>query len=118
MVPLVGQGQLPPPKPAQPAAISESFKGEVKAAVQAAMVYPASARMAHVVGKTKVAFSYLDGQVNNLSVVISSGSSMLDAAAKRAVAVASYPAPPAGFAGKSLQFEVWVRFFLNESLED
>ena len=107
-----------PPKPAEPATISESFKGQVKAAVQAAMVYPASARMAHVVGKTKVAFSYLDGQVSNLSVVISSGSNLLDAAAKRAVESAAYPAPPAGFAGKPLQFEVWVRFFLNGSLED
>ena len=90
----------------------------MKAAVQAAVVYPASARMAHVVGKTKVAFSYRDGQVSNPSVVVSSGSSMLDAAARRAVEAASYPAPPAGFAGKVLQFEVWVRFFLSGSLED
>ncbi len=107
-----------PPKPAQPATVSDSFKGAVKAAVQAAVVYPASARMAHVAGKTKVAFNYLDGRVSNLSIVTSSGSSMLDAAAKRAVVAASYPAPPAGFAGKVLQFEVWVRFVLNGTLED
>ncbi len=107
-----------PPRPAPPATVSESFKGAVKAAVQAAMVYPASARMAHVGGKTKVAFSYQDGRVSNLSIVASSGSSMLDAAAKRAVEAASYPPPPAEFAGKPLQFEVWVRFFLNESVED
>ena len=107
-----------PPRPAPPATVSDSFKGEVKAAVQAAVVYPASARMAHVVGKTKVAFSYRDGQVSHPSVVVSSGSGMLDAAARRAVEAASYPAPPAGFAGKVLQFEVWVRFFLNGSIED
>lgn len=107
-----------PLRPAPPATVSDSFKGAVKAAVQAAVVYPASARMAHVAGRAKVAFNYLDGQVSNLSIVISSGSSMLDAAAKRAVEAASYPAPPAGFAGKVLQFEVWVRFVLNRSLED
>ncbi len=107
-----------PPRSAPPATVSESFKGAVKAAVQAAMVYPASARMAHVSGKTKVAFSYQDGHVSNLSVVTSSGSSMLDAAAKRAVEAASYPAPPADFSGKPLQFEVWVRFFLSASAED
>ena len=107
-----------PPRPAPPATVSDSFKGAVKAAVQAAVVYPASARMAHVAGRTKVAFNYLDGQVSNLSVVTSSGSGILDAAAKRAVEAAAYPAPPAGFAGKVLQFEVWVRFFLNGSIED
>ena len=107
-----------PPKPAPPATVSDSFKGEVKAAVQAAMVYPASARMAHVTGKAKVAFEYQDGRVNNPHVVVSSGSSMLDVAARKAVEAANYPPPPAGFAGKSLQFEVWVRFFLNELLED
>ena len=107
-----------PPRPAPPATVSDSFKGAVKAAVQAAVVYPASARMAHVAGKTKVAFNYLDGRVSNLSIVISSGSGMLDAAARRAVEAASYPAPPAGFAGKPLQFEVWVRFFLNDAVEN
>ena len=109
---------IEPPRPAPPATVSDSFKGAVKAAVQAAMVYPASARMAHVGGKTKVAFNYRDGRVSNLSIVISSGSGMLDAAARRAVEAASYPAPPADFAGKPLQFEVWVRFFLNGSTED
>jgi periplasmic protein TonB len=107
-----------PPRHAPPATVSDSFKGEVKAAVQAAMVYPASARMAHVTGKAKVAFNYQDGRVDNPRVVVSSGSSMLDAAARRAVEAAAYPAPPAGFAGKPLQFEVWVRFFLGGLAED
>ena len=107
-----------PPKPAPPATVPDSFKGAVKAAVQAAMVYPPSARMAHVGGKTKVAFNYQDGRVSNISIVISSGSGMLDAAARRAVEAATYPSPPADFAGKPLQFDVWVRFFLNESVEN
>ncbi len=107
-----------PPRPAPPPTVSESFKGEVKAAVQAAMVYPPSARMAHVVGKTKVAFVYQDGRVSNLSVVVSSGSGMLDAAARRAVESAAYPSPPVEFSGKPLQFEVWVRFFLNDTIEN
>ncbi len=107
-----------PPRPETPAKVTDSFKGEVKAAVQAAMEYPASARMAHVTGKTKVAFEYRDGRVNNPHVVVSSGSGMLDAAARRAVEAAAYPPSPADFAGKPLQFEVWVRFFLGENLED
>lgn len=105
-------------KPAPAATVSDSFKGAVRAAVQAAVVYPPSARMAHIVGKTKVAFRYQDGRVDNSSVVTSSGFNTLDAAAIRAVEAAAYPAPPAEFAGKPLQFEVWVRFFLSESIDD
>ena len=111
-----------PAKPVEPprldASVSDSFKGSVRAAVQAAVVYPPSARMTHIVGRAKVAFNYQDGRVSNLSIVTSSGFNTLDAAAQRAVEAASYPAPPAEFVGKPLHFEVWVRFFLNESAED
>ncbi len=98
--------------------VSDSFKGAVRAAVQSAVVYPAAARLTHVTGKTEVSFSYQDGRVSNLSVLISSGFNMLDAAALRAVEAATYPVPPAEFAGKILQFEVWVRFFSDESAEE
>ena len=98
--------------------VSDSFKGAVRAAVQSAVVYPAAARLAHVTGKTEVSFGYEDGRISNISVLVSSGSNMLDAAARRAVEAAAYPAPPAEFVGKPLQFEVWVRFFSNQPAEE
>ncbi|MGB8518224.1 MAG: TonB family protein [Gallionella sp.] len=97
--------------------VSDNFKGGIRAAVQAAMVYPASAKMAHVTGKTEVIFNYQDGRVSNISVLVSSGFNTLDAAARRAVEAATYPVPPPEFVGKLLQFEVWVRFF-SKGLDD
>jgi protein TonB len=111
-----------PPEPPRPApqqpAVSETFKDAVRAAVQAAVVYPPSARMAHIFGRTKMGFRYQNGQVSNPSVIVSSGYAMLDAAARRAVESASYPVPPAEFSGKPLQFEVWVNFTLSQQDDD
>lgn len=109
------------PKPentSQTATVSDIFKGGVRSAVQAAVAYPMAARLAHIAGKTKVAFNFLDGRVSGLSVVTSSGFAMLDAAALKAVQNASYPAAPAEFSGKTVPFEIWVRFFSNGSAEE
>jgi periplasmic protein TonB len=92
-----------------------SFEGAMRAAIQAALRYPESARMAGMSGRTRVAFQYRDGAVSNLSVVISSGIGVLDRAALAAVRDADYPKPEPGFVGKTLSEQLWVTFDLDDS---
>ncbi len=102
-----------PPRPTPPAPpdITSTFREEVAAAVQAAMQYPYAARMAHIEGKTQVAFDYLNGSVSNPSVAASSGYDMLDKAAIKAVESASYPPAPPNLSGRKLRMLIWVRFY-------
>ena len=102
-----------PARPAQPSppGISATFRDEVNAAVQAALQYPFAAKMAHITGKTQVAFDYLDRQASHAAVVASSGYAMLDRAALQAVMAANYPPPPQNLAGKSVRITIWVRFY-------
>ena len=107
-----------PPKVESPAPapdITASFRSAVKASVQAAVRYPYAARMAHVSGKALVSFSYHDGTASHVSIIASSGYAMLDNAAKQAVETASYPPPPPDLSGRTLQFQVWVRFNQNQA---
>ncbi len=108
----------PVAKPAPPSvdpAVRAVFEDQVRAAVQAAVQYPYAAKMAHIGGQARVSFSYRDGRVWAVKVVTSSGYDVLDRAALQAVSAASYPPPPANLAGKSLAFEVWVRFTLSDN---
>ena len=101
-------------KPSQPSVdprIQARFEDQVHAAVQSAMRYPYAARLAHIAGRTRVSFGYLDGHVSAAKIAISSGYGVLDAAALEAVSSAAYPQPPKNLAGKLLSFEVWVRFY-------
>ncbi len=103
-----------PPKPqnSPPAPeVPPSFLGEVRASVQSVVRTPNAAKIAHLTGSTEVAFTYRDRQVSNPSVLVSSNYRMLDEAAIEAVNAANYPAPPKEFAGKTLRFTVWVRFY-------
>lgn len=109
----------PPPQPAPvvsspPAAVSAtvtaSFESAVRGAVQAALHFPATARMMHLSGRTKVGFTYRDGQISNVHVVTSSGSDILDRAAIEAVHTAHYPVPEAAEQHRDLSFAIWVVF--------
>ncbi len=93
------------------AAISVAFGDRVRAAVQAAVIYPMAARASHVTGRSKVSFSYRDGVVSNLLLITSSGNVLLDKAAFAAVRAAAYPPPTGEYVGRLLNFEIWVRFF-------
>ena len=109
----------PPPPPAAapaPAVVTAtpSFEGALRAAIQAALRYPESARMAGMAGRTRVAFQYRDGEVSNVSVVVSSGIGLLDRAALAAVRDASYPKPEPAFVGKTLAEQLWVTFNLDD----
>lgn len=101
-------------KPSQPSVdprIQARFEGQVHAAVQSAMRYPYAAKLAHIAGRAQVSFEYLDGRVSAVKIAVSSGYGMLDSAALQAVSSATYPPPPKNLTGKSLPFEVWVRFY-------
>jgi protein TonB len=86
----------------------------MRAAIQAAVRYPESARMAGISGRTRVAFQYRDGVVSNVRVVVSSGVALLDRAALAAVASAAYPKPEPAFVGKTLTEQLWVTFNLDD----
>jgi protein TonB len=85
----------------------------MRAAIQAALRYPESARMAGMAGRTRVTFQYHDGEVSGVTLVTSSGSGMLDRAALAAVREAAYPKPEPALAGKTLNEQLWVTFNLN-----
>ncbi|WP_296650752.1 energy transducer TonB [Paraburkholderia sp.] len=103
-----------PPAPPAPSRASPTFESALRDAIQAALHYPESARMAGMAGRTRVEFQYRDGAVSGARVVVSSGVAMLDRAALAAVHDANYPKPEAGFAGKTLTEQLWVNFSLSE----
>jgi protein TonB len=107
--------KLAPPAPMVSAQVSMAFEAQVRAAVQSALVYPAAARMMQLSGRTKVAFTYQDGQTSGLRVVHSSGSALLDHAALAAVRAARYPEPDGAQRHKPLAFELWVQFTQSDS---
>jgi protein TonB len=106
-----------PPAPVPttlPATPTASFEGALRAAIQATLRYPESARMAGMAGRTRVAFQYRDGVVSGVKVVISSGMGLLDRAALAAVQDANYPKPEPAFVGKTLSEQLWVTFNLDD----
>ena len=54
---------------------------DLRAAIEAALRYPESARMDGIAGRTLVGFVYRDGAVSDIHVVTSSGMGQLDHAA-------------------------------------
>ncbi len=105
---------ITPPAPPQPDPhLLATFNDQVLGAVQAAVQYPFAARMAHMQGRTRVRFNYLDGVVSNVTVVTTSGYDILDDAAIQAVMNAHYPTPPASLKGKILPFTLWVVHHLH-----
>jgi periplasmic protein TonB len=98
---------------AAPAVSNTSFEDAMRAAIQAALHYPESARMAGMAGRARVGFRYRDGSVSDVTLVTSSGSGLLDRAALAAVRDAAYPKPEAAQMGKTLDESLWVTFNLN-----
>jgi protein TonB len=87
----------------------------LRAAIQAALRYPESARMQGTTGRTLVAFIYQDSAVSGIHVVTSSGMGLLDHAAVAAVRDAECPPPPHGMEGKSLPEQLWIDFRLDRN---
>ncbi|MFL9932467.1 TonB family protein [Paraburkholderia sp. RL18-103-BIB-C] len=108
----------PAPRPASapvpaPALPDASFEAALRAAIEAALRYPESARMEGITGRTLVGFVYRDGVVSDIHVVTSGGMGLLDHAALAAVRDAVCPPPPHGLEGKNLPEQLWVDFTLD-----
>ncbi|HTH98812.1 MAG TPA: TonB family protein [Stellaceae bacterium] len=105
----------PPPAPPVEAASPDQlalFEGRLNQAVKEAVVYPAVARMMHLSGQARVAFTYLDGSVSDIRIVQSSGAPSIDKAAMDAVRTAVYPPPPGFLRHRSRTVSIWVVFNL------
>lgn len=86
------------------------FEEQVHEAIQASLRYPYAAKIAHIEGRVKVSFEYINGQVSAIKIINASSYGMFNSAAQQAVLNANYPPLPEKLAGRQLQFEVWVRF--------
>lgn len=100
------------PSPALPENLLSGLESRIGRAVQEAAIYPASARLMHVQGRTQVRFDYSDGSAAMLAVATSSTSPILDRAALAAVRNAALPRAPASIGGRKLPVLVWVDFHL------
>jgi len=110
----------PQTQAAAPAAHPAHSPGEVaglelriREAVRAAAAYPAVARQMRREGRAQIGFAYIDGAVQEIALIHSSRSDLLDEAALTAVRKATYPLPPPGMTGVRLALEVWVSFGLK-----
>jgi protein TonB len=90
--------------------INAVFREKIRSAVQNAVIYPAAARISHLIGDAQVWFMYRNGKVSSPKILTRSGSGMLDRAAIAAVSNAEYPMPTKDLADRDLAFEVWVKF--------
>lgn len=100
----------PPPPPAGPVGPSPEYIARVRAAVQAAFIYPPAAVAADFHGRTRVAFTLRGTTPANARVLVGSGMGLVDRAALQSVRSASYPPPPQEMSQTESQFEVWVEF--------
>ena len=87
-----------------------TLEARIRDAVQAAVHYPASARMMGITGRARVLLDYRSGGVGGPALTQSSGTPMLDEAALAAARTAHYPPAPAEIEGRLLRLLVWVEF--------
>lgn len=100
----------PPPPPAGAVGPSPEYITKVRAAVQAAFIYPPAAVAADFHGRTRVAFTLRGTTPANARVLVGSGMGLVDRAALQSVRSANYPPPPPEMNQAEAQFEVWVEF--------
>ena len=89
-------------------AATATLQGRIRAAIQAALRYPAAAAAMQLTGRAQVQLDYQSGTVRNIQMKQSAGSPLLDRAALAAVRDAHYPAAPAEIGDRTLPLLVWV----------
>jgi protein TonB len=89
-------------------AMTATLQGRIRAAIQAALHYPAAAAAMQLTGRAQVQLDYQSGAVRNIQMKQSAGSPLLDRAALAAVRDAHYPAAPAEVGNRTLPLLVWV----------
>jgi len=100
----------PPPAVSGKADPNAAYAAKVRAAVQAALVYPPAAAALHFAGRVRVEFHLRDSVASQARVVIPCGIGIIDRAALQSVQNASYPAPPSDMQDRDLVYQVWVDF--------
>jgi protein TonB len=86
------------------------LEARIRDAVQAAVRYPAAARMMRISGRARVQLDYRSGGVESPMLAQSSGAPLLDEAALAAARGARYPMAPPAIEGRLLRLLVWVEF--------
>lgn len=89
---------------------SAEYAARIRAAVQAAVTYPAAAAALHFTGRVRVEFHLRDAVPSQARVIIPSTIGMIDRAALQSVQNAQYPLPPADMQGSDKVYQVWVEF--------
>lgn len=113
--PAPSAAPAPAPAPAAPpvntaAGPDDRFVAKLRAAVQAAVVYPMALRGMGLAASIDVEFVYADGIVSNVHVTRPGRVATLDQAAIAAVQRATMPSPPPNLAGTPHAFKVRVIF--------
>ena len=99
----------PSAKPARNLDHEAALEARIRDAVQAAVRYPAAARMMSLTGRARVQLDYRSGTASP-ALVQSAGVQMLDDAALSAARNAHYPAAPPDVGDRLLRLLVWVEF--------
>jgi len=103
----------PPPPPQNTSGKTDrnvEYAAKVRAAVQAATVYPPAASSLGFSGRVRVEFHLRDAVAGQAKIIVPSGIGMIDRAALQSVQDARYPEPPANLQGSDLTYQVWVDF--------
>lgn len=100
----------PPPALNASAGPSAEYIAKVKAAVQAAVIFPPAAQALNFRGRTRVEFKLRDGVSSQARILAGSGMGLVDRAALQSVQAAAYPPPPVALQGKEDSYQVWVEF--------
>lgn len=112
--PIAEASPAPPPPPVSASALNAAreaeFAARLKAAIQAAVIYPPAARQMGLQGKARIEFAYRDGTTSRLRITQSSGNGMIDRAALAAVSNAAYPIAPESLRGKEISYQITVTF--------
>ncbi|VVE36491.1 TonB family protein [Pandoraea iniqua] len=109
--PSAGAAPTPAASPSNAApGPDDRFIAKLRAAVQAAVVYPVALRGMGLAANIDVEFAYQDGVVSNVHVSRPGRVATLDQAAIAAVQHAAMPSPPPNLAGKLNTFKVRVIF--------
>jgi len=110
---IAAPAALPATAPAEDPAELSGFEARLDAAVRVAAVMPEAARRQHRTGDARLRFRYLNGAVDDVEIIKSSQSRLLDNAAITAVRAAHYPAPPADIRGRRLELLVRIDFLMD-----
>jgi protein TonB len=113
---VVAEAPLPetPPVVLRDSGAKEAeFALRLKAAIQAAVVYPAAARNMGFSGRARLEFQFRDGIIDHLKVIQSSGSGLIDQAALASVGNAVLPPIPDSLKGRQMTYQVTVEFQLK-----